>query len=280
MKVPFNPNDEEYANKPAFVAEMQQFLNLCEDRYGATRFGQVCTIRYGVSVEYQMMVNFDSDAGIGSPFRAEGSQRSRAINFHLMVNYKERTDGVSAAGLQYDRKKFPELKPLDDNIESLLNEIKGGSQRTDASTNASQAPEELSPSPPPLRVSPTNENSSLATSVTPPVYDHVLVHRLRFACELSGATLTDAPETNGAGSSIEERESISGSYAGTQFRVSIHGISNGLLNLEEFFSVWEEPQNARQMSLPGIKFLVDALDTIIASNKYIQILHQVRVPQS
>jgi hypothetical protein len=90
----------------------------------------------------------------------------------------------------------------------------------------------------------------------------------------AGAILTVPPETDGLDIGNEE-SSISGSYAGTRFRVSIQGISGR--DPDELCAVWEEPQNAYQRSVPGIRFLVDALNATLASTKYIRILQYARV---
>ena len=136
MKSPFDPKNAEYSSKPAFLNEMQRFVTLCEE-HGATRFAhEAWSINCGVSMEYQMIVNIHSGLGIRGTIETDRTYGSRAVNFHLVVSYKERTDGVSAACLQYDLKKFPsKFRTLENDIQLLLNEIRGGSPRTDSPTS-------------------------------------------------------------------------------------------------------------------------------------------------
>ena len=128
LKTPFDPNHPEYNNKPAFLAQMQWFIKLCQEKHGATRCGhEICSIQYGVSIEYQILLPPPTSGAVnGNRITAETIHGGRSLHFHLVVNYKERIDGVSAAHLQYDSKKYPQLAPLRDEIKSLLEEIKNG----------------------------------------------------------------------------------------------------------------------------------------------------------
>jgi hypothetical protein len=271
LKVPFNPADAKYHGKPTFLAHAQKFVDLCETKYNATRVGQrACSIDNGVSIEYEMVVGNSTAPGSSSNNEAS---LGRAINFHLILYYKARKDGVSAAHLD-DPMKCPELGPLGEDIKSMLIKIRRGpSYSTRSDTTDAVSPPSTS-----SQLSPA-ESASLSPSYTDSqlTNNHPLLRQIKSACANAGAILTSPPETGGLDTSNEET-SICGRYAGTRFRVSIHGISDA--DPDELCAVWEEPKNAYQRSVPGIKFLVDALNATIASTKYIRILEHARVSDS
>lgn len=245
---------------------MRRFLEVFEERHGLTRVDPgPCKVQYGVITEYQLI------------------SRGRAVPFHLVLNYNKKDDGISATCLQYDRRKFQtDLELLEEDIQSLQVEINGGSPisvdatgRTfqellltseTATSTSSQPIDNYSP------VIPTRNSLSNLRLGNQPDNNDLLLHDLKTACEVAGAKFPGPPEADAFELSHETTESISGFYDKTQFRVSIHGFSKGGLNFDEFFAVWEEPQNARIMSLPGIKFLVDVVDATIASKKYLQMV--------
>jgi hypothetical protein len=287
FKPPFDPNGSEYRTKPAFLSQLSRFLHVCENDYGATHTGQGAReIQCGVSVEYQVIVGQSDTQGRpvaygGDNTRTQSPPPGRGINFHLVVSYNKRVDGVSAVHIDVDENLRSYLSPIEEAVKSLLLRF--------------QKPT-TGPSPAP-RIRPSTSSSSYFTaessidsyhqaSVGLPAYARMagkepahnldIVDQMRSACQIAGAVLADPQAANGDISDDCESERISGCYAGTPFQVSIHGIANTVDNPDEFYAVWEQPRNARQMSLPGIKFLVDVLDATVASNKYLRILQQTR----
>jgi hypothetical protein len=285
-KTPFNPDDPEYRNKPAFLSQMQLFINLCEKGHHAKRCGQgACSMNCAVSIEYEIVFPPPvSDAANGNHITLETFLHSHlAVNFHLVVNYKERTDGVSAACLQYDP-KYAQLGPLQDEIKSLLDKIKNTRTYLVESPGSPSNTAFFEQEPPPPvtngeRTRLRNVDSGMISGVDIRLAgnqadnQNILMCQMRSVCENAGATITDSFEMTGYDFSIA-RMSISGRYAGTQFRVSIHGISENVTISDEFSIHWEEPKYARQMLSPGIKLLVDALDIMIASIKYSHIFQR------
>src|SRR5271167_2673837 len=111
LKMPFHPTDSHYSGKPAFLAQVQRFVDLCETDHHATRVGQgACRVQYGVSIEYEIV--FGNSTATGSSSNNDGG---RAISFRLALSYRDKRDGVSAAYLD-DPLKCPELGPLGEDI--------------------------------------------------------------------------------------------------------------------------------------------------------------------
>jgi hypothetical protein len=175
--------------------------------------------------------------------------------------------------LQYDKRKYPkEFGPLEDDIRSLFAQIKAGLSSAEGAVTLKHKLSSTSlitqNAPPFKKRAPPNPTRMLHDQIT-------LVRQLRSVCEIAGAALDAVAKTSASSFEVEEWESISGCYGGTKFQISVHGIPNSILEPDEFFVVWEEPENACHRSLaPGIKLLVDALDAIIASKKYVQILER------
>lgn len=245
---------------------MRRFLEVFEERHDLTRVDPgPCKVQYGVITEYQII------------------SRSRAVTFHLVLNYNKKDDGISVTCLQYDTRKFQsDLELLDNDIQSLLVEINGGSPISveatgpafqeflfaseTAMSTSRQPTDNYSP------VIPTRNSLSNIRLGKQPENNDILLHDLKTVCVAAGARFPGPMEAAAFGLSKGITGLIAGFYHETRFRVSIHGFSDGGLDLDEFFAVWEEPKNARITSLPGIKFLVDVLDATIASKKYLQMV--------
>jgi hypothetical protein len=297
FKPPFNPDGDEYRTRPAFVSQLQKLRQVCENDYGATESGQrACEIQCGVRIGYQVTVG-QSDTQVrrvaynNDNTRTQSPPPGRVINFHLVVSYRERVDGISAVHIQIDEKLRSILSPLEEALKSLLfrlqKSLAGSSSSPTSETIAPTVKQEFWPltSSSSYRTAESFVDSSRPAPVRSPAYarmagkqpacDLGLLDQMRSACEIAGAVL-DPQTSNGNISDDCEYTSISGCYAGTPFRVSIHGIEDNVDNPDELFAEWEQPPNARQRSLPGIKFLVDVLDATVASKKYLQIIQQIR----
>jgi hypothetical protein len=290
LKPPFNPESIQYSTKPTFLSQLQQLLHVCENDYGATQTGQqACEIQCGVSVEYQVIVG-QSDTQVRR-VRTQSPPPGRVINFHLVVSYNQRLDGVSAVHIQLsDENLRSNLSPMEEAVKSLLLGLQrptaGSPSAPTIRMNARNVQREISQSSLIDLTAESFTDSSPRASIGSPAYARMagnqaahnldLLDQMRSACEIAGAVLADPQAVNSHISDDCESKPILGCYAGTPFRVSIHGITNTVNNPDEFYAVWEQPRNARQMSLPGIRFLVDVLDATVASNKYLRILQQMR----
>lgn len=253
------------------------FLKRFEEKYDVTRIGSgPCTVQCAIDAEYQIILHSYERNSV----QREDEDRTQAIRFHLILNYKPKVDGISIVHLNYDRNKFEsQLGPIGEQIKSLLTEVQRGWGRSTLDTrNSPQGPSLASTGGQPK--SPFNDFSplspagiSLANLCLEPRADKsdLILRQLRIACEVAGAELTSMTESEERDHGIP-KDVISGQYAGTKFRVSIHGFSNGDINLEQLYAVWKEPKNASKMSLPGIGFLVNVLDAMIASIKYFLLL--------
>ena len=261
----FNPRAQEYVNKPAFLSQMQRFINLCETGHHAIRCGEnIVSINFGVKVEYEILTNVSSNDLVkrdGNIYHASPS--GRVVHFHLVLHYQKKKDGVSAATIQCDPAYKSDLASLEHDVTALLAEVKESPKTDTIVVKRESSPTDAT--------GPSTSNSSLIRNGKRPV-DNDLLGQMKSICENAGAML--ARETNGANVASKQAGMISGSYAGINFRVSINGVSDGVSDPEELFAVWQLPKNARQRSLPGIRLLVDVLDAAIASNKYLCVLQQ------
>ena len=261
MKTPFTPADPCFQSKPLFLEQLKNFTDLCERQYGAVATSEgACSIQYGVQFGYRLILE---SSGIGGNSEGYGK---RAINFHLTLHYREKSDGVCAAIVQPNTLD-EELAGLRKDVEALLNRLKDRNSRSASPPTAN----------PRLKPSASSAASSTGVSSNNEIEKLILsgdgILRLTMAlCELAGAEL-DPLEKEGGN---KDRGRIRGSYAGIQFCVCISGIFGSAVEPDEYVSNWEVPKNARQRPLPGIRSLVNVVDAGLSSIKFIAMLHQAR----
>lgn len=198
-----------------------------------------------------------------------------------MLYYKPAVDGASAAYV--DLKSDNDLSAIQRDLDTLLLEVKHN-RRLSPEPSVGPPPIDtlnIEASPPPstsLQV--VNHHHQMVSQTSPttdpsrPADDnHRLLEQVRSACQGAGAVLDIVSSTTG--SAAIEGETISGRYANTSFQVVIQGISGETFDPENFFVVWREPRNVNRSILPGIRFLINAVDAAISSIKYVETLQQV-----